>query len=409
MAKIHKKQSTEESCYDLAVRRTKYAFDNFDKVVISFSGGKDSTACLNLALEEARRRDRLPLDVVFFDEETIPPETVEYVQRVAAMPGVNLMWFCLPFHLGNACSRESPEWYIWDEADREKWVRPLPEQAITQWPTFRRGMGLADFSRTLFGPECGQVAWILGIRTQESMTRFRTIATKSGFDCFSVMCEISTEYAETIGLKRQKSPNKMPWAYKLYPIYDWTVEDIWTATHKFGWDYNRVYDVMRACGVPPGLARCSPTFGEQTNRGLWKYKVCWPDLWAKMCYRVPGAATAARYANTELYGVGVKPSTISEGESWQERTMALVGQLEGVAKRDVSKGILQMLKTHRNFYLKRDRRPTALPDAEPDQLSGFSWQVLYGIAAAGGDKFGRQSQKASKKAILNRIKREKES
>jgi hypothetical protein len=87
--------------------------------------------------------------------------------------------------------------------------------------------------------------------------------------------------------------------------------------------------------------------------------------------------------------------------------MSLVGQLEGVAKKDVSAGILQMLNTHRNFYLKRDRRPPAMPDAEPDELSGFSWQVLYGIAAAGGDKFGRQSQKASTKAILNRIKNEK--
>jgi predicted phosphoadenosine phosphosulfate sulfurtransferase len=54
--------------------------------VVSFSGGKDSTAVLNTALVVAKELGRLPLDVVFFDEEAIHPPTIEYVERVRQAP-----------------------------------------------------------------------------------------------------------------------------------------------------------------------------------------------------------------------------------------------------------------------------------------------------------------------------------
>jgi len=398
MAKINKKHEISESCYDLAVKRVALTYDRFDRVVVSFSGGKDSTACMNLCLEEARRRNRLPLEVVFFDEECIPPETVEYMERIKANPEIRLYWFCLPLKLGNACSRKHPEWYAWGEEDRDKWVRSLPKHAITSYPTFVRGMGIPDFCPTMFGPESGKVAWVLGIRTQESMTRYQSIGTKIGFECFTIPMTIAGEYGPKIGKKKRGGTIPTPWQSKVYPIYDWMTEDVWRAPALFDWDYNHVYDTMRACGLPPLVARCSPTFGEQTNRRLWSYKVCWPDLWAKMVDRVPGAATAARYANTELYGIAVKEDDIPEGVTWRQATMKIVGELEGQAKIDVSKAIAAALKEHRNCYRKRDMKPLPFPDLVQDPISGYSWKLMYGIASAGGDKFGRQSQKARKKA-----------
>ena len=73
---ILKKQTTDTDVHTAAVARFHDLFDRFDKVAVSFSGGKDSTACLNVALEVARERGRLPLDVYFFDEEAIHPETI---------------------------------------------------------------------------------------------------------------------------------------------------------------------------------------------------------------------------------------------------------------------------------------------------------------------------------------------
>ena len=38
--------------------------------------------------------------------------------------------------------------------------------------------------------------------------------------------------------------------YNLYPIYDWKAPDIWTANGKFGFKYNKIYDLMYLAGVP---------------------------------------------------------------------------------------------------------------------------------------------------------------
>ena len=93
MARLFKRKMLAASVLDKAMERIRSLYDRFDTVVVSFSGGKDSTVCLNLALQVARERGRLPLDVYTFDEEAIHPETVEYLHRVAANPQVRFQWF----------------------------------------------------------------------------------------------------------------------------------------------------------------------------------------------------------------------------------------------------------------------------------------------------------------------------
>jgi len=270
------------SCLDLARQRVARCFEDFDKVVVMFSGGKDSTVCLHLALDEAVRRGRLPLDVCTFDEEAIPPETVAYMERVAAWPQLRFKWLCLPIKSSNACSRNSPFWYPWLEADRAKWVRPLPPGAVRDVPGFRLGMHLPECVPLIYGPECGTVCQIMGIRTQESMSRYRAIVVKEGDDAYRTASE------------------GMAWLVKAYPIYDWKAEDVWRAPAVLGWDYNRAYDTMQACGLPRAMQRCSAPYAAQPLRRLHTFKECWPELWAKMIDRVPGVATAARETHTKI-------------------------------------------------------------------------------------------------------------
>lgn len=385
MARIHKKQTVEKNCFDLAVERMSLCFDRFDKVFVSFSGGKDSTACLNIALEAARQKGRLPLDVVTYDEEAIPPETVEYMERVASQPDIRFHWFCLPVKHRNACSRKHPFWYPWDDECRDLWVRSLPPLAITTLAGFQKGIGTENCPPLLFGPQFGRVCNVMGIRCQESMSRYMSVASKKGFDCFTIKCDAA-------------------WMSKAYPIYDWATEDVWKAPASFGWDYNRAYDRMEACGVTRTDARCSPPYGEQPIRRLWSYSQCWPQLWAKMTQRVHGAATAARYANTELYGVGIKEDSLPVGKTWKQHTMETIDKLIGATKRDVAAATASLIRQHSGCYARSTFTERPIPDGEPDPVSGMCWRTIYTVAAAGGNKFGRQLQKATNKANQTRKK-----
>src|SRR5262245_37568328 len=201
-ARTHKKKHTEVSCYQMALDRLEWVYDRFDAVAVSFSRGKDSTACLNLTVEVAKAKNRLPVQVIFFDEEAIPPETVAYMERVAVRPEVQLFWYCVPLQHRNACSSSSPYWHPWAPEDEAKWVRPLPPRAITSYDGFTR-KGIADQIAALFPADCrGMLASVMGIRCQESLSRHSAIAAKSGFEAFL-------------------SPGPAPANMNAYPIYDW--------------------------------------------------------------------------------------------------------------------------------------------------------------------------------------------
>ena len=343
-----------------AVERIRYAFENFDKISVSFSGGKDSTACLYLTLDEARRRNQLPLRLIFFDEEAIHPPTVEYVERVRHWPEVSLEWYCLPVRHRNACSNEQPFWKTWDPTEKHLWVRDLPEGAITAHPKFRLGMTIPEFAPYLLDRnEC----CISGIRTQESMRRYRLITSK-----------VNDHFIARKGGK----------AYA-YPIYDWDSADVWRLVKEEGYDYNQTYDILNRTRLFEDLLkqRVCPPFGEEPIQGLWKYAECWPDLWHKMLYRVKGVATAWRYAPTELYKGSVKP----EGMTWREFCeLQLSNYTEPDLQRTVRAQVAKAIAAHFN------KTDEPIDDNKDHILTGVSWRFLARMAIK-GDLKGRQLQR----------------
>lgn len=66
MGKVRSKKSNNKDVYQAALERIEYIYNNFDTVVVSFSGGKDSTAVLNVAYQVAEKLGKLPLNVIFF-------------------------------------------------------------------------------------------------------------------------------------------------------------------------------------------------------------------------------------------------------------------------------------------------------------------------------------------------------
>lgn len=363
MPKILKRQFVVDSVYDKALERINTLYDRFDTVVVSFSGGKDSTVCLNLALQVARERGRLPLDVYTFDEEAIHPETVDYIARVAASPEVRFLWYCVPIKHRNACSRAQPYWHPWNPVERDRWVRDLPPGAITSAPWFQMGMTMPDCAPFVYGPEHGTVADIRGIRAQESIRRLRSVSMKTEDNWITAVRNGHNSACS--------------------PIYDWTTEDVWLAPKLFGWDYNRTYDVFDKAGVRHHDQRVCPPYGEEPLGGLYQYAECWPHLWHKMLARVPGAATAARYARTELYGFG--GIVLPDGKTWRSWLDDLIELWPAEYQRTIRANIATLMRLHN-----RKTRGRPIPDEVSDPVSGCSWKFLCETAMR-GDLKGRRA------------------
>jgi predicted phosphoadenosine phosphosulfate sulfurtransferase len=370
-SKTLKKKPLDRNVYDLAVERMENIFDRFDTVAVSFSGGKDSTACLQIAYDVAKKKNRLPLIVIHWDEEAIPYQTEEYVRRVSQWDGIEMRWYCIPLKHRNACSRKSPFWYCWDPRIPEKWVRPIPPEAITHLPGFELGLQHHELTGILFPPEkYGTVGYVMGIRAQESITRYRAVANRKE-DNYIIPYE---------GPSKELNYGNV---YKCYPIYDWQTEDVWTAPKKFGWDYNRAYDVMDKAGISLHAQRLSAPFGEEPIGGLHLFKTCFPEIWDKTSMRVPGANTAMMYARTELYSFGKKPQPL-EGMTWEETIRHYIQKFDAEGQVKVAERIQQEIKMHYN-----KTKDPILPHANHPE-TGVSWEFLLMLAMRGDFKHRRR-------------------
>ena len=358
---VLKKKEIETNVYESALSRFRYLFDSFDKVVISFSGGKDSTVCLNLGLKVAREKNKLPLDVYFWDEEVIMPETEEYLMRVKNHPDIRLKWLCVPVKHRNGGSRRNPFWYPFDPNCRDKWVRPIPDFAETHVNGFQFGHTIPEVSHRVYDHTDGRVADVRGLRAQESLTRFRAVAHRTKDNWITSA--------------------RSGYSYGCSPIYDWTSSDVWLAPKIYNWDYNKVYDVLDKMGVSKHEQRVCVPFGEEPMRGLWQYKVGWPELWAKMCDRVPGAATAEKYSRTQLYGFG--GITLPKGKTWKNWFYDNVALYDPDQQKFILNNVKNAVKNHLNIAKR------AVPETKPDNITGLSWKGLCMIALR-GDMKGRR-------------------
>lgn len=289
-----------------ARERISYVFDNFPRIYASFSGGKDSTVMLHLVMDEAIKRRR-KVGVMFIDWECQFTLTIDHIRSMFQKYEAHIepYWISIPIRTWNGCSMHEPEWVCWEEGKEALWVRekdPMSIQDKNYFPFYYPNMLFEEFT-PLFakwfsrGERC---ACFIGIRTQESLNRYRTIAReKPMFD-------------------------GMPWTtnvvddvWNCYPLYDWEVEDDWTYFAKSGNPYNPLYDRMHQAGMTVHQMRIDEPFGDTQRIGLWLYQVVEPKLWAKMVLRVAGANTGALYSNERGNILGNSHVTLPSGHTWE--------------------------------------------------------------------------------------------
>jgi len=342
------------SVLEAARQRIAWTFDNFERVYLSFSAGKDSTVMLHLVADEANKRGR-NFGLLMVDLEAQYQATIIHALRSVEMYRgiIDLHWVCLPLHLRNAVSVYEPFWLCWDPDNREAWVRQPPEYAITNgamFPWFHNGMEFEEFV-PLFGEWYSQgksCACFVGIRTDESLNRFRTIVQSK---------------KETYQGKRWTS-RVTENCFNVYPIYDWKSSDIWVY-HAKNPDrpYNRLYDLMHRAGVPMGQMRICQPYGDDQRRGLWLFHLIEPETWAKVVSRVNGANGGALYIQEWGNINGYRGVTKPNGHTWKSFAYLLVNSMPPKTKEHYKNKIVMFEKwwTGKGY-------PAGVPDEAPYEL-----------------------------------------
>jgi predicted phosphoadenosine phosphosulfate sulfurtransferase len=301
-----------------ARQRIAWTFDTFPRLYVSFSAGKDSTVMLHLVVEEAQRRRR-KVGVLFVDLEGQYRVTIEHMAQCleAYRDTVEAYWVCLPIHLRNAVSVFETHWVCWDPDKRAAWVREPPEQAITDpayFPFFRAGMEFEEFVPE-FGAWYAQgqpCACFVGIRTDESLNRYRTIQTlekrrHSGK-------QWTTQVVETV--------------YNIYPLYDWRTEDLWTYHARYPEKpHNRLYDLMYQAGLTIHQMRICQPYGDDQRKGLWLFHLIEPETWARIVARVNGANSGALYVQESGNITGYRRVSKPPGHTWQSFAQLLISSM----------------------------------------------------------------------------------
>lgn len=337
-----------------ARKRVEDAFDTCERIYVSFSAGKDSTVMLHLVADEARKRGRR-FGVLLVDLEGQYKITIEHGLALKEMYSdiSDWHWVCLPISLRNAVSMYQPQWKCWESGREKDWIRQPPKEAITDpdfFPFFYDGMEFEDFV-----PEFGEwysegktTACFVGIRSDESLNRFRTIKSQKKIRlngmCYTTMV---TDHV-----------------YNWYPIYDWATEDIWVYHYQFPEkSHNKLYDMMHKAGLSIHQQRICQPYGDDQRRGLWLYHLIEPETWGRVVARVNGANSGALYVRETGNITGYGKITLPPNHTWRTFADLLIKTLPPHAQEHYRAKI----DVFRHWWMERGY-PEGIPDEADAKL-----------------------------------------
>lgn len=316
--KKYMKKYVDQNVYDALVERINFIFDEFVCVCISFSGGKDSSVLLQIVNKIALERGRT-YDVMYIDLEAGYQMTADHVEELKLLSNINKFYhFCLPFTEFNNVSIFAPSWTVWNPKKKDLWIKPMPKDAITidtvDPELFKQGDEWEEllnqfpvWLKKQYGVD--KVACLLGLRADESLNRFRSVA-----------------FAKNMYQDINWSTKMRKGVYNFSPIYDWHTEDIWTAVGKFNLAYNKVYEYMWKNGLKISLQRICQPFGQEQKAGLDQFALIEPQTWTRIVNRVSGVNFGSLYCKTSL--LGHNGSEKPDHLNWQQYAIFLLESIE---------------------------------------------------------------------------------
>lgn len=161
----------QNNVFDEALERLRMIFDGHDDVIVSMSGGKDSTVLFRMALMVAQERGRLPLKVFWLDQEAEWQATVDYMQHIMELPEVTPYWYQIPFEFTNTLSPEKNFISVWDPEDKAIWIHPQHPLSIKENPSSEKRFHELVNVLPPYCTDSENCAVLVGMRMTESLNR----------------------------------------------------------------------------------------------------------------------------------------------------------------------------------------------------------------------------------------------
>lgn len=288
--------------FDAAVNRIRMIFREFEEIVVSVSGGKDSTCMFYLVAAEAERLNRR-FKVFYLDQEAEYQSTIDVIDGMMRHPLADPQWYQVPIRMTNATSFNDVFLNAWEPG--KKWIREKSNIAIGSIPG-RYPDRFYDFFPWYEETSEKPTAHLVGLRIFESMNRQRTMLKANGYKKFkwSTAC-------------------KKPGSFRFYPIFDWQPRDIWKCIADNDLPYNRAYDRMVArSGVNLRTMRVSNLIHEQAFRSLSQLQEFEPETFDKLCERIGGVHFAATYAEDKFLLKAELPEAFGTWRQYRDYLLA---------------------------------------------------------------------------------------
>lgn len=274
---FQKNYNPDKTVLEAARERVSFLFDEFETINVSVSSGKDSCVLYHLVLQEAIKRKRKFI-CFFMDQEAEYASTVEIMRILMNHPNVIPAWYQVPLYMTNSTSYSEYFLYAWGKG--EQWMREKEPNSIhsieEKYPE-----RFYDFFQW-YEKKNPDAAYLVGLRADESLMRYRAVTKHAGYS----------------GLKWSSNGDGIN---KFYPIYDWTVYDVWKFIYDFDIPYNKIYDMMWLDNHSIySKMRVSNLIHEKSYKCLVQLPKYEPETYDKLCKRIGGIATAARYASEKL-------------------------------------------------------------------------------------------------------------